>query len=443
MGFEVRTLEKDRNFHIVENLIICVVVVFALLGAQGYDRGDAANSRLASVYSLLRDGTWYIDRPEGEPPNPFEQRTIDKVVVKDRLISSKPPMLSFLMTGEAWLLERTVGWSLDNERDLNKILRFMTITLVGFAYITAVVSFARTLRLLVFDPLTRTLLIFSVSYCTQLWGYSTIINNHVPGAAMVMVSIAFAMGIGTGKLKPRGWRFFVFGLCSGLVPTLDMPGTIFVAAAVLFLLSKYPAKTLLWATLGAAIPIGIHIGLMYDITGSLLPVQMSDDLYLYEASYWRCPRGVDALNEPKLVYLFHMTFGRCGLFSLFPITFAGIAASMRALVTRRIAYRRMILTGFGCFAILTAYYVLKTNNYGGEAYGFRWYIVAAPVLLLMGAPILSTMRVRWKWLFIGIMIGVSYYSGTQCVKSPWGANREWTCTLFLGPSYGPPPDAGK
>ena len=60
-----------------------------------------------------------------------------------------------------------------------------------------------------------------------------------------------------------------------------------------------------------------------------------------------------------------------------------------------------------------------------------------PVLLLMGAPILMAMRVRWKWLFVGAMIGISFYSALQCMKSPWGANREWTCRLFLGPSYGP------
>jgi hypothetical protein len=55
----------------------------------------------------------------------------------------------------------------------------------------------------------------------------------------------------------------------------------------------------------------------------------------------------------------------------------------------------------------------------------------------MGAPVFMTLRVRWKWLFVGVMIGISFYSGFQSARSPWGANLNWTNTLFLGPTYGP------
>ncbi|NIA15570.1 MAG: hypothetical protein GWP08_16025 [Nitrospiraceae bacterium] len=438
------SLDNNRNFQIIQNIVLCTALVMAVLGAQGYNRGDAANSRLATVYSLNKYGTWYIDRPEGEPPIPFERRTIDKVVVNGRLLSSKPPMLPLLMATEAYLLKKTIGWDLDDPADLNKIVRVMTMTLIGFAYVAALVLFASTLRLLVFDPLTQTLLIFNLAFCTQLWGYATIINNHVPGASMVVVALSLALGVGTGRRKPDAWRFFAFGVAAGLVPTLDMPATIFVAFAGIWLLVKHPKQTLIWAVLGAAIPLAIHCGIMYQVTGSILPVQMRSELYLSEASYWRSPRGIDALNEPKGVYLFHMTLGRCGLFSLYPILLVGVAATARALMKRPpIPYRNHILCGAGAFLILTAYYVLKTNNYAGEAYGFRWYIVTMPVLLLMGAPILATMRVRWKWLFVGLMMGISFYSASQCAKSPWGANREWTCQLFLGPSYGPMPYQNK
>jgi len=99
-------------------------------------------------------------------------------------------------------------------------------------------------------------------------------------------------------------------------------------------------------------------------------------------------------------------------------------------------YRGHILAGALGFVILTFYYLFKTNNYGGEAYGFRWFIVAMPVLLLMGAPILANLRARWKWLFVVVMIAISFYSAFECARSPWGANNAWTCRLFLGPSYG-------
>jgi len=430
-------LERDRNFRVLENLVLIIAAVSALLGAQGYNRGDAANSRLATVYSLVKYGTWYIDRPLEEPPVLFEQRTIDKVVVDGHTLSSKPPVLPLLMASEAWMLNAIVGWDMDEGQDLNKIVRVMVLTLIGVSYILAILFFAKTLRLFVPDPLSRAILIFCVAFCTQLWGYSTIINNHVPGAAMVMVALYFALGVGAGKLKPTPWRFAGFGLAGGLVPTLDMPATIFVALAGLYLLAKFPVRTICWVSLAAAIPVGVHCAILYQTTGSVLPVQVRPELYLSEGSYWRNPRGIDALNEPRGTYLFHMTLGRCGIFSLYPILFAGVAGALRALFKRSVPCRGHILVGAVGFAILTAYYCLQTNNYGGEAFGFRWYTAAMPVLLLMGAPVLMAMRVRWKWLFIGLMIGISFYSASQCMKSPWGAHREWTCRLFLGPSYGP------
>ena len=429
---------RERDFHIVERLILAVAVVFAVWGASTYSGGDTANSRLATVVGLAKYGTWYIDRPADEEPIRFEQRTIDKVVVNGRILSSKPPMLPLLMTAEYLVLNRTFGWDLDYEEDTHKIVRMMTMTLIGFSYVAAVVFFAKTIYLLVSDPLMRLLGVYCLAFCTQLWGYSTNINNHMPATGMLVVALYFALGLGSGKLTPRGWRFFVFGLTGGLVATLDMPATIFVFLAGLYLLAKYPAKTLVWVGLGAAIPVGVHTGIMIAVTGSPLPVQMRPELYLSEASYWRNPRGIDALNEPKLTYLFHITFGRCGLFSLYPILFTGMVATLRALVRRKMPYRGYVLTGALGFFILTAYYVLRTSNYGGEAYGFRWFMVAMPVLLLMGTPVLATIRARWKWYFVAAMIGISFYSAWECSRTPWRSNQEWPCR-FLGKCYGPVP----
>jgi hypothetical protein len=429
--------EYTRDFLILEMGVVVVALTFAVMGASGYFGNDAVNSRLATVYSLANFGTWRIDRPLDKEPIPFEQGTIDKVMVDGRLISSKPPVLPLLMTAEYLLLNKTLGWSLDDDHQRDRIVRVMSMSLIGGSYIVAIIFFLKTLRLFVADPMSRAVLLFSLAFCTQLWGYATHINNHVPAAGMIIVALYFALGVGTGKLAPARWRFAAFGFCAGFVPTLDLPGTIFVALAGLYLLGKFPRKTLVWCTLGAAIPIGVHCVSMLAATGSILPVQTRDEVYLYEGSYWRNPQGIDALNEPKGTYLFHMLLGRCGLFSLYPVLLVGVAATLRALFRKKFAYRGHVLVGALGFLILTAYYLLKTNNYGGEAYGFRWYIVAMPVLLLMGAPVLANLRARWKWLFVCAMIAISFYSAFECAKSPWGANNAWTSRLFLGPSYGP------
>jgi hypothetical protein len=405
-----------------------------LMGTYARSFGDAANSRLATVYSLTEYGTFFLERPLDQEPNRFEQGTIDKVMVNGHILSSKPPMMVLFMTGEYWLLNKAFGLDLNDKEDTEKIIRLLTIALVGIPYLLTLVFFARTLELFDGDPLTRVVLLFCLAFCTQLWGYSLNINNHVPGTFLVVVSMYLAMGLIEGALAPTGWRFFLFGLFAGLTPTVDTPAAVFPFLSGLVLLVKYPRQVLTWSLLGAAIPLGVHAAVMYITTGSPLPVQTRDDLYLYRGSYWRHPIEVDALDEPKGTYFFTMTFGRTGLFSLYPILLGGMAGALRALFRKDVCYRKHILIGLAGFVLMTLYYLVKTNNYGGQAYGFRWYMAAMPVLLLMAAPVLTHLRQRWRWIFVGLMIGVSYYSAWESTVTPWAANQEWT-VRFLGRSY--------
>jgi len=342
-------------------------------------------------------------------------------------------MLSLLMTAEYLALEAAFGWELERAAHASAVVRFMTLTFDVLAYVVMLVFFARTLRLFVACPLSRLLSLFSLAFCTQLWGFSSTLNNHVPAACLIVIALYFALGIGAERLAPAPWRFLVFGLAGGLAATIDMPAGLLLVPAGLYLLAKFPRKALLWACLGAALPLGIHFAVMASVTGSLLPVQMRRELYLYEGSYWRHPLGVDALVEPKPLYLFHMTFGRRGVFSLYPVLLLGVVAAGRALFSKAAPMRLPVLAASAALVAFTGYYALFTNNYGGEAYGFRWYIVAMPVLLLMGATVLPGIRKGWQWAVVGLMIGVSFYSAWEASQTPWATNREWTCRIF-GPS---------
>ena len=437
---------KNPNGHgvrFVEWLVVAVAAVVVLWGTPPRPYGELAVSRLATIYSLTHYGSFYLDAPEGAPPNPFAD-TIDQVMVKGRrvgagvadgrMVSSKPPVLPLIMTAEYLVLNKVAGWDLDNEADVPRIVRFMTLTLVGAAYVVALVFFVRLLRLMKIPPAGRIVMLAALAFGTQLWGFGAVLNNHVPAAAMLLVALYSAAGLGTGALAPTGWRFFVFGLASGLVAVLDVPSGIFGFFAAVYLVAKCPGKTLTWALAGAAIPVGIHIAVMIPVTGSPLPVQAHKETYLYETSYWRHPMGVDGLSEPKGTYLFHMTFGRRGLFSLYPILLAGLTGAVRALTPRTTPHRWAILAGAAAFAILTAYYAVRTNNYGGECYGFRWYIVSMPVLLLMGAPVFATARRWWHWAFIALMLAMSCYSAWECSTTGWESGQEWT-RRFLGASF--------
>jgi len=154
---------------------------------------------------------------------------------------------------------------------------------------------------------------------------------------------------------------------------------------------------------------------------------------MYESAYWRHPLGIDALSEPKLNYLFHTTFGRCGVFLLFPVLFLGILGVSTSVDQTRFM-RTGAISALACFFILVAYYVSSTNNYGGESYGFRWYIASMPVLLLMAVPAVQRMQRRWQWATAGLFLLVSCYSTAESTVVGWQSGMEWTSRIF-GPAY--------
>lgn len=432
---EERGSRQARLAVAAEWFLLAAAFVYVLSGIHSVVLGDSANSRLATVYSLVHDGTWHIDRPSDQPPNMFEQGTIDKIELNGHILSTKPPVLPLAMTGEYVVLKKALGWNLEVREDLKRIMQVMILTLVMLPHAVGIVFFALLLRILIDDPWQRLLPLFSLAFATQLPGFATQLNNHSPAIGALLVALYFGIGISSGALDPAGWRFVVFGLAGALVFTLDMPLTIFVAASGCGLLWKYPKAAVLWGGLGLLAPLLVHFAANYLATGSPMPVQTRKSLYLFESSAWRQPGGIDALNEPKGTYLFHMTFGRFGTFLLFPILLMGPAGFLIALRQGMGPWRNYYWGAVACIVALGYYYVSGTNNYGGAAYGFRWAMGAMPILILMGIPAFQKVKGPWAWTVVALLLTVSLYSSWECHQAPWGACHEWTCRWIFGAPY--------
>mgnify|MGYP000307963954 CR=1 FL=1 len=429
-------LKKDfftRNSGKLLWTTVLLAAIPVLVCGKGIVVGDTVTSRLATVYALAHDHTWRIDRPVDSPPNPFENRTVDKVTTRDgRLISSKPPILPLFMTIEYVAMRRIFGWNLENEAHLRPILNAMIITLIRAPHIIGLIFFALTLRMFMSNFRDAALLLLALAYATPLPGYACQLNNHTPAAAALIVALYFGLGVFTGNLPPAWWRFMAFGLCSSLVFVLDIPVTIFPAFMGVLLLSRFPRQSILWAGLGALPLLALHFGLMTATTGNPLPVQTQEDMYNFRNSYWRNPIGVDGMNEKRLVYFFHMHFGRFGTFLLFPVLLLGLPGCLKGIADRACPARLAVAAGGAAFVVMTAYYVMKTNNYGGAAYGFRWHIGAVPVLLLLSIPAIPTMTRSWRWALLMLLLAVSVFSAWECLQAPWGASHEWTCRWIFG-----------
>ncbi len=423
----------------VRVVLLCVglvLLVGLLYSLKTVTLGDSANSRLATVYALTHEGTWYIDSPPDRAPNPFAMNTVDKVELQGRMLSTKPPILPLLMTGEYVVLRSVLGWDLSDRTQLKHIVQGMVLGMAIVPFIIILIIFARFLEHFIATPWRRIPPFIVLALGTQLPGFATQISNHIPGTCAMMLALYFALVLGSKRVSPTPWRFMAFGFFGGLTFTLDMPLTVFIAAAGLYLIFKFPRQAILYSGVAMALPLLVHFAVMIYVTGSPLPIQMRKELYFYEGAFWRSPSGLDGLNEPKGIYGFHILLGRFGLFLLFPVLITGVVAVFQSLQDRSLPWRGYILGGFTACVLLSFYYIFNTNNYGGSAYGFRWYIGVMPVLLMMSAPVYERMRAWWAWGIWVMLFGMSMYSAWECFQAPWGSCHEWTVRLIFGAPFG-------
>ncbi len=424
---------RDRVYQVLERLVIFLALLWVIFATTPDPSGDTINSRLATVYSLSVHGTWTIGGPDFAKLNPFEAGTVDKVRVGERTLSSKPPVLPLLMYAEYQILRPIIRWDIQDEEDHTLIARTMTYTFAGGGYLLCIVFTWKLLMVLVLSPGVRSFIMIALAFGTQLTGYATQFNNHVPATGLAMCALFYAVGITQGDLSPKPWRIILFGFTGALAAVIDIPVAIFMVLAGVNLLFHDYRQTLIWIFPGILPVLFLHTGILWWTTGSLLPIQMHREFYLYENAYWRIPQGIDALNEPKLLYLFHMTFGRSGIFLLFPILLIGPMAFFRALWPKPFSGRALILGGGVGVIGLTVYYVLGTNNYGGEAFGLRWLIVAMPVLLVMGALAMEQLhRPALAYVLLPLLL-ISGYSAYESWQHPWESDAAWTGRLW-GPA---------
>lgn len=424
------------QFRYAEWLVIILATLFVVMGLRDVYLGDSLSSRLATAWSLTHAGTWHIDQPE----NPFTSLSVDKCELGGRMLSTKPPVIPLLITAQYLAMDTVTGVNLEEKASLKRFIQSITLTLSVIPFTLLLICFRSIMYRLSVPDLTRLQTLIMLAFATQLPGFSAQFNNHIPATAMLVVSLLCVITISQAKSSTSASRiklyYVVFGISGGLVFTMDLPLTIFVVFLGLYLLWHYPVQTILWGGLGMLIPLGVHFATMLWVTGSLLPVQVRPELYLYEASYWRNPMGIDALNEPKGTYLFHMTFGRHGIFSLFPVLLVGVVGAILATFRKDFPGRPYILACSGAIVILFTYYVLRTNNYGGAAYGFRWALGIMPLLLLMGIPVTQyLLNKKLGRIVLAVLMLISIYSAWECYNAPWGENLEWTSRYLFGSSF--------
>jgi len=404
-------------------------------------------SRWATVRSLVEQGTYAIDDVVAERG----WDTIDMVKHagrdgKEHLYSSKPPLFATLMAGPYWLINRTTGATLaDNPYEIGRVMLVLINVVPLVAYFVLLAMFA--------DRFGRTdwgrlFMLATAAFGTFLTTFVITINNHIPAAVCVAITLYAAIRIWyDGERSPR--YFAIAGFFAAFAVTNELPALSLFALLSAALIWKSPRETMSGYLPMALVVAVAAFGTNYIAHDSLRPpyshrstTDTADNWYDYSYvrdgkvrdSYWRNPVGIDRGEPSAAFYALHATIGHHGILSLTPVwllSIWGLALLWKTPGQRELA----IFIGILSITCL-AFYLSRPQmdrNYGGMTSGFRWMFWFAPlwlVALLPAADRLSTSRVG-RGLAL-VLLGLSVASASYPTWNPWTHPWLWNFFSYLG-----------
>jgi hypothetical protein len=444
-------------------LFLAFLLLWALL-TKVHTHSWQEESRMATVQTLVEQGTFIIDHTEFN-------RTGDKVFINEHFYSDKTPLLSVAAAGAYAILRNAFGLTLDPticvpDEDPAACRAFtptgtrftafywLTLVFIGGSASLLVVLFWRAMLNAGASGTLATALAVALGLASPIAPYSIVFAGHVPAALCVFAgfmiltprchsgprkaeefltqtdSVAVRRRDSSSqKDAPRndtlsGWKFFFAGFFISLAANIDLTLAIFIVAFGLWLLFTQWRKLLLYI-LGALVPFAISAAINYWAAGTIMPLYFDPKAYDFVGTVLNTTvggtNGFYSLDF-GLRYAYDMFVGQRGLFSFTPMlifAFVGIGVAIKQRQQRGLALT--ILLGSLVFA---AYLILRTDNFGGLAWGTRWFVPLVPLWWYFAYDAYGVVRNQprtvliWRALFWGAVL-VSFLTAAQGLHDAW------------------------
>lgn len=448
-------------------------------------------SRWCTVWSLLERGTYAIDECPWQldtqdkilwpPPDP-ESAAEGEPPVR-HYYSSKPALISTVIAGMLYPARRLTGVPLDRvilqkraERNVQKpdpehpgqfigVLEtpkdpvkwpvsvyyfdpvLIVLNVIPFAFFLA--FFARALDRYAVNEWSWFFCLIAATFGTYLLPYTQTLNNHTIGAFAAFFAAYHFLRIWDER-RISGWRFAAAGFFAGLAASTELPALSLPTLMALMLVIRYPARTLLCFVPAVLVPLAAFAAAQYAEFGRFyLPYEsFGTEAYRYPGSFWATPLELDYFNEhpePHRVYLFHMTFGHHGIFSLTPIYLFSAWGAMRLLGGRRLLTLCIVLTMVTIVG-LGWYYLRDPEAWeaGGPLFQYAWLLLSIPILfgllaLLSAIPWLRGMdrpmeALAWMTAVLTIVV-VGFYAQTDKARNYGGSAQGLRWVMWLIPLW--------
>lgn len=438
---------------------ILIVIAGALLLARLFQPGPAMfgendRSRWATVRSLSEDGTYAIGYRTYRPEGAYQDQGIiaekgwcsnDVVLHPDTGVfySSKPPLLSTLVAGLCWLLNVLTGLSITSDTWLVTRCLLVLVNFVPLMVYLFLVN--RLVNTLSGSDWGGFFVLSCACFGTFVTSFCVTLNNHTVAASSALYSLYATLQImRAAPESPRSTLFATSGFFAGLTACMELPALSFLVGLWVFLVRRHPRQTLLWLTPAAFVPIAAFVATNYLAIGQLRVAYLEGGTswYEFEGAYWRQNNmvGIDTagLHETRFEYALHLLNGHHGFFSLTPIfllalvpvalpaLLAGAGAAEAQSAGRwpdaaetkplfaQLATATVILT-----AVLYAFCIVRTNNYGGGCCGPRWLLWLTPFYVVSLIPAADYLGHTPKRRFLASALLVISIFSAHYRGNPW------------------------
>ena len=388
-------------------------------------------SRWATVYSLVHGDddhyhTYKIDQIIKVPG----WNTIDKVSLPDQddvphFYSSKPPLLSNIVAGIYWGLNRAYGYNLI---DQHYETIYMILLIVNWVpYIFCLGLLAVIVERYAQSDLSRILVVVAAAFGTFWSPFLVTLNNHTVAICSVICTLYPLLRI-LKDGERSWWLFAACGFFGAFTACNELPAASLGVVLFVLLVVKAPKQTLLIFVPAAMIPVAAFEYTNFLAVGRWEPAYslFGTSAYLYPGSYWKDPKGIDKGGDSWPMYLLHCTFGHHGIFSLTPLWLLLIAAWLRATFLPKktaeapltlMTWLSLILT-----AVVLGFYLKQTKsyNYGGVTSGLRWTFWLIPFWLLGLVPLVDAWGSKRLFRVVTVvLLGISAFSVRWPHMNPW------------------------
>lgn len=233
-------------------------------------------SRWCTVRALVENGTYAID-PIIREKHPQTHRrfwsSIDRVRHKgpdgrEHDFSSKPTLFPTMVAGEYWIIRQLTGTTLAHDPFF--VMRWMLVLTNVLPLILYFVILMRLVEQLATTTLARLYVMAAATWTTYLTTFAVTLNNHLPAAISVLVSVALLHRVWRG-VRCGWWCFAGLGLCSSFAVANELPAMAFFVMVGVAALWKSPRLTLTGFVPAAVLVAAGFFGTNYLAHGSWIP----------------------------------------------------------------------------------------------------------------------------------------------------------------------------